>query len=70
MRGGKKKKLQWPREYEESSEQCLKIGVVLSSTRYLTAKVKKGLRKHWEGSGSLHAEIPECVAHVQKVSWG
>lgn len=62
---GKKKKLEWPGEYEESSEQCLKIKRVLSWTKYLTTRVKKRLCKHWEARSSLHAEVPKCVAHVQ-----
>lgn len=35
------------------------IRLVLNSTRYLTTRVKKRLRKHWERS-SLHAEDPDA----------
>lgn len=48
----KKKQLRLPEEYEKLSEWRLEIRVVLGSTRYLTTRVKKRLRKHW-GKGAL-----------------
>lgn len=49
---------------KKKREKKAGIRVVLNSTRYLTTRVKKRLRKHRERS-SLHAEDPDAL-HICK----